>query len=412
MQKKVIALAVAGLVSGAAFAQSNVTIYGRVDQAYQYSTGGEGYVQGVDAFGNPAMVKSHAGKNKFSGIVDGGVAPSRIGFKGEEDLGNGLKTVFKLEYGLGVDTGAFKTTARQSFVGLSSNKMGTLTVGRQYAPGFDATGNNSAFGTGYFSPYANIVGGAAMDATGSTLDASGGARWNNSIKYTSPTFSGFTGQAIYAFGESTNDFGNAASTSDNGKFGLGLNYNNGPLNVDAVYQTRMNVQYTAPAAGDGQGKDINEWYVGAAYDFQVVKAFASYQNMKDGNKFALGNSYGAGQGIGAADAGFTRVDSRVWQIGVSAPVGAAGHVLAEYARVNFDQRNNTGITRAYQLDGSTSGFGIGYTHDLSKRTQLYTSLVRMSNDKHSMSVDTEQSTVIGNAGAANTTFTAGISHTF
>ena len=73
MQKKIIALAVAGLVSGAAFAQSNVTVYGIADAAFQYSS--SSYVNGV---------KSQ------SAINDGGQDGSRVGFKGTEDLGNGL----------------------------------------------------------------------------------------------------------------------------------------------------------------------------------------------------------------------------------------------------------------------------------------------------------------------------------
>ena len=85
MQKKVIALAIAGLVSGAAFAQSNVTIYGVADVGMQnYNTG----------YGSKTTV------------VSGQNAGSRLGFKGEEALGNGLKAIFVLEAGLQIDTGS------------------------------------------------------------------------------------------------------------------------------------------------------------------------------------------------------------------------------------------------------------------------------------------------------------------
>jgi predicted porin len=89
MQKKLIALAVASLASGAAFAQTNVTMYGIADAGYVYSQG-------------DASLRS-CGTNKFSGIQSGLLSGSRLGFKGEEALGNGLKAVFTLEYSLGID---------------------------------------------------------------------------------------------------------------------------------------------------------------------------------------------------------------------------------------------------------------------------------------------------------------------
>ncbi|MDR0441189.1 MAG: porin, partial [Candidatus Accumulibacter sp.] len=107
----------AGLVSGAAYAQTNVTLYGVADIGYNYAKSDD---------------------NKFSGIQDGGnvgLQGSRIGFRGEEALGNGLKAVFTVEFGLNLDNGAgagFRNN-RQSFVGLSGG-FGTVTAGRQYAP--------------------------------------------------------------------------------------------------------------------------------------------------------------------------------------------------------------------------------------------------------------------------------------
>jgi predicted porin len=129
MQKKLIALAVASLASGAALAQTNVTIYGVVDAGYVYSSGSAG----------PGM-----GTNTFSGIASGIAAGPRLGFKGEEALGNGLKACIHARVRLNPDlTAASVTTAdgslnaRQQFVGLAS-KLGTVALGRQYAPGFNA----------------------------------------------------------------------------------------------------------------------------------------------------------------------------------------------------------------------------------------------------------------------------------
>ncbi len=88
MQRKLIALAIVGLSSGVAIAQTNVTTYGVADLGYVYSRGA----------GGPGL-----GTNKFSGIANGITAGNRLGFKGEEALGNGLRAVFTLEYGLNLD---------------------------------------------------------------------------------------------------------------------------------------------------------------------------------------------------------------------------------------------------------------------------------------------------------------------
>src|SRR5574343_978134 len=109
MQKKIIALALAGLASTAAFAQSNVTIYGRMDLGAVYRDGNSGGVNGV------------AGQYEFASGVGSG---SRIGFKGVEDLGNGLKAVFQSEFGIGIDqtkdsSSAASWSNRNSYVGLA-----------------------------------------------------------------------------------------------------------------------------------------------------------------------------------------------------------------------------------------------------------------------------------------------------
>lgn len=121
MKKQVIALAVLGLVSGLAAAQSSVTVYGTVDLGL--------------------LTQNHA-TNKTQ-LYNGGIAPSIWGFRGSEDLGGGLKANFNLEGHIAADTGASGgngTTGaptqfrRQSNVGLSSADWGTLTLGNQYGP--------------------------------------------------------------------------------------------------------------------------------------------------------------------------------------------------------------------------------------------------------------------------------------
>jgi predicted porin len=386
MKKKLIAMAVAGLASSAALAQTSVTVYGVADLGYVYSQGNAGI---------------GGGKNKFSGIAGGGVtAGNRLGFKGEEALGNGLKAVFTLEYGLYLDNNSGLGSgnngglnARQQFVGLSSN-FGTVSLGRQYAPGFNATANNDALEATDMGIQSSL-----SVYAGNSITPNSPARYNNSIAYTSNNLSGFTVSAIYGFGETQDAAGgfndNFVSTSDNGKLGFGLNYANGPINLDAVYQSRQNVSFGVPGTGD----DINEWYLGGSWDFKVVKAYASYQALDNNNQGAVLGGYG--NVIGKKN--------DIWTVGLSAPVFSNGVVGLSYGKLSVDNRN--------AADGDSWGWGAMYTHNLSKRTALYVAYTYFDNDRNSVPVQTQvvggpDSSGIGALGENNYTFGTGIRHSF
>lgn len=362
MQKKFIALAVAGLVSGAAFAQSNVTIYGVVDAGYVLGSGD-------NAIGE---------KVKTGGIQTGILAGSRIGFKGEEGLGNGLKAIFTLEYALTFDensgigntnngtSGGVVLDSRQTFVGLSSAKLGTLTAGRQYLPGYGATIRNSS-SAAQFDPQSILSANA-----GNTITPNSGARANNSIAYMSPNFSGFTGSAVYSFGENvTSTVAENNNRTDNGTIALGANYANGPLNLDLVYQSRQN----RVDAVNNDLDDINEWYLGGAYDFKVVKLMASYQNAN--NKF-------------------TDVKNKIWQVGAAAPIGVNGTFMAGYSRLSWNSN--------FADNSDSKAWSLAYKHALSKRTALYAGYVRVNNDDNAVSARMigQTSNVAGGGGAAAT----------
>jgi hypothetical protein len=209
--------------------------------------------------------------------------------------------------------------ARQQFVGLAS-KFGTVALGRQYAPGFNATANNDALDASDFGIQSSL-----SAIYGMTITPNSAARFDNAITYTSNDLSGFKISAIYGFGETKSDGktynDKVNSTFDGSKVGIGLNYANGPINLDAVYQSRLSFarpnceadpkfpDCTAPAPGPykipGSSKSINEWYVGGSYDFKVVKIFGSYQALENNNNIIA-----------------TDIDnSDLWSVGVSAPIG-------------------------------------------------------------------------------------------
>lgn len=300
MQKKLIALAIAGLVSAPAFAQSNVTVYGIVDAAI-----------GVGS----------ADDNDFRGVVGGVLSGNRFGLKGSEDLGNGLKAVFTLEQGFNIDDGSAasaKQFHRQSWVGLQGS-FGTVGLGRQYAPGYFA-GYDAAM-SAIISPQSIFSAGAGL-----TITPNSPARWDNSIAYTG-TFNGLTARAVYAARTVESD----ESPAQDDTWGASVEYANGPLKAGVFYH------YLKQLANDDQ----QEWYVGAEYNFGVLSVAGSYQNGSD---------------VGAGD-----VDKRLWNLGVIVPVSAAGKVHATYGSLkerDLDDADAKSWTLAYThaLSKRTTGY--------------------------------------------------------
>lgn len=360
MQKKLIALAVAGLVSAPAFAQSNVTVYGVAD-AYM-------------GFGDQ-------GDTDLAGVQSGGLSGSRLGFRGTEDLGNGLKGVFTVEQGFSIDTGAgMGNASRQAFVGVAGG-FGAVTLGRQYAPGYDF--QYDALVSSALSPQAILAGGV-----GSTIAPNSAARWNNSVAYNG-MFSGLKVRGIYSMNALETSVDNpvvANSTidpSDDDAMGLGVEYANGPLKVGALYH------YIKDAYGvSGGTDDQQEWLVGGSYNFGVATLAVSYQDAKN---------------LGTIDG----IDGDIWQVGVIVPVGAAGNVHLAYGELDADAENaGLGI----DVDGKSKSYSIAYTHALSKRTTAYVGYNRTDNDT---GLDIAPGQLLGAADGEESDYVAvGVRHTF
>lgn len=298
MKKSLIALA-AVAASGAAFAQSSVTVYGVVDTSI-------------------AVVK---GQDTVSGMLNSGAATSRLGFRGVEDLGNGLKANFVLEGQVDPDVGGGFDFKRQSTVGLSGS-FGEVRLGRALTASYNAVSRYDMFGT---------VG------LGSTLAWNGTQtgyqnRSNNMISYISPKFSGFGVGIDYGFGEQ-------AENKTNRYAGIGATYDNGPLSLGLGYDKSNN----ALGATGFNTEDLSTWQLGGSYDLAVVKLAAFYKETKY-KTIATGDSE----------------KLKAWNLGVSAPVGAAGVVKAAYNHYKLSDSS----AKAQQ-------FSLGYVHNLSKRTALY-----------------------------------------
>jgi len=259
MKKNLIALAVLA-ASGAAFAQSNVTLYGVADIWFGQTSG--------------------TGVETQTVLESGGVSGSRWGVKGSEDLGGGLKANFLLEQGFKIDTGAGaagQAFSRQSYVGFSGG-FGEVKLGKMWTAYDDISGaGNSAFDS-------------ALAPSGIWKSTGYNANPANSMYYASPSMSGFSGAISYSLGENktaATDAGNVTSVHvkyEGGPVyvGLGFQSEKATGNATAVEFTRLNGSYAFGAAKllAGYGKFANgnaettEWELGADYSISSTLAIS------------------------------------------------------------------------------------------------------------------------------------------
>jgi predicted porin len=350
MKKSLIALAVLA-ASGAAMAQSSVTMFGVVDAAVTYGSGSVA--------------------NRTS-MTNSGHTASRLGFRGVEDLGGGLKAGFHLEAGINNDDGSGAATSlnnqtstvaggltfnRRSTVSLMGN-FGEVRLGRDYTPQFWNTASFDPFGY-------NGVGATVVRQA--TLGGPTAVRASNSIAYHAPAnLGGFYGSAMYSMGENAS---NAANKKDGNGLGLRVGYAKGPIDVALAYSE------TKFLAGD-----IKALNLGGSYDLGMAKIMAMY--VQDKNSNAASN------------------DGKGYQIGGVIPVGA-GEVRLTYG--TYKRETPIGA------DPKVNKLALGYVHNLSKRTALYATYAHLSNKNGA-------SFALGGAiGAANENsngYDFGIKHSF
>ncbi|RDU96903.1 porin [Trinickia dinghuensis] len=194
------------VVAGTAHAQSSVTLYGSTDAGVGYASN----LRGHSSF--------------FA--QQGTYQADRWGLTGIEDLGGGLKTVFKLESGFSTINGSMSSAGvlfnRQAFVGLSDNRFGTLTLGRMTDWNFEMLG---PFSTGQSLGNFSAFHPANIDGLGNTVPS----EWSNAVKFRSPAYGGLSFGAMYGFP------GASSSSTAGRSYSLGVNYANGPLKLAATY---------------------------------------------------------------------------------------------------------------------------------------------------------------------------------
>ncbi|KVZ43612.1 porin [Burkholderia ubonensis] len=339
MKKTLIVAALSGVFATAAHAQSSVTLYGLIDAGITYTNNQGG----------------HSAWQQSTGSVNG----SRWGLRGAEDLGGGLKAIFTLENGFGINNGTLKQNGRefgrQAFVGLSHSVYGSVTLGRQYDSVVDYLGPLSLTGTQY--------GGTQFAHPFDNDNLNNSFRINNAVKYQSADYNGLKFGALYGFSNSSNFANNRA-------YSVGASYSFMGFNVAAAYmQLNNNVNGLAQAVSD-PGAVAGDW------------TFAASRQ----------RTWGAGlnYSFGPATAGFVFTQTRLTDsVAISAvQSGVTGGITSLSGGTRFNNYEINGryaLTPALSLAGSytyTDGrivgqspkwhqFNLQAAYALSKRTDVY-----------------------------------------
>lgn len=346
MKKTLAAVAVLGAFAGSALA-ADVQLYGIVDEGLAYShVDLDGAADATDSF------------SMNSGMQSG----SRFGFKGTEDLGNGLTVGFVLENGFSADTGADNDTffdreaslfIQGGFGKLAFGKIGSINCGTS---SWAQIGVLSAFGTSNWGGYSNQIGSTA--STGGVMD--------NTIAYQTPTFAGFTVYAQYSMGDdgSKNTIKGVENESSIDRYyAIGAKYSNGPLNA---YIAVDSVNYRTWDLTTGPVDDIDDSLTvtfGGNYDFGVAQVFFGAQYFDEVKTF--------GSLVGSDDLGNVFADKiKGYGLNLSAnfPV-AGGKIMAGLGFVDAEAADSQ-----KEFDGDEFQryiVSVGYDYPFSKRTDAY-----------------------------------------
>ncbi len=345
MQKKLIALAVAalGLTASAAFAQTNVTIYGLMDAS----------VDVVDN-GDPTVGAQGIRTNKISSNA------SRIGFKGVEDLGDGLKAVFQIESGINADNQAAGTlNNRNTYIGLAG-EWGSVKLGNIDTPYKTSTRYLDLFAD-HLADNRNLMGVGAISFDG---------RASSSALFESAEYSGFKFSASYVAGAelaATNgqDKGNAwslAATYSNGPWYGSLaheRHNFGSLATGTLAAGALaNVDKQEHASKIAVGYKVDAFRVGLAYEHTNDDLTAATTKAHNAWTLAGGYTFGGNNEAKLAYthagdlSGTSNTGAKQWSVGVDHILSKRTKVYAEYVRLSNDNFAAYGLTGA---GGGTTG---------------------------------------------------------
>lgn len=260
-----------------------------------------------------------------------------VGFKGSEDLGNGLKAIFKIDFqfdGVNRNSGG-SITDRDQWVGLGGG-FGKVRIGTISTP-YKSTG-------AMIDPlYRTALQGRAYHLQSDFHNGAGEnleGRADNTFRYDSPSFNGFKVAAHYTL--DSDETAPAAFPDDNNPYGIGVSYSNGGILAFANWQTN-------DGSDNETDGDISGWKVGGKYTY---------------NQFAVMGQYEDGEADDSALVGGTEDDLTNWHIAGSYTMG---NNLLYAAYGNFSD-DNGGAGQDFE---DTDSWTIAAMHSMSKRTKVY-----------------------------------------
>ena len=337
MKKSLLALAALTAFAGVASAQSSVTLFGIVDVS----------ARGVDN-----------GNGTRSVLATDGNASNRLGFRGVEDLGGGLKAGFWIEGAMAPDTGgAGQTWQRRSTVSLMGG-FGEIRLGRDYTPTFWNHTVFDPFGTNGVGSQTNLMTQQGQTTIGGTTSTTL-VRADNTLGYFLPSIGGLYGQVQLALGE---------GATGNEYMGGRIGYAAGPVNVAVAYGE------TKDSIGAADLKAMN---VGASFNLGFMTLMGQFHEYKAGSA-KLTN----------------------YMAGVTVPVGAMT-LKASY-----------GMSEVKPINREATQIAVGMVYDVSKRTALYVHGSIVDNDAGLRFVAGQGGKTNGVGGFKSTSYEVGVRHSF
>lgn len=327
--------AVLGIATGVAHAQSSVTLYGSIDEGFEYISN----------------LGGHADYALVSGTQQLG---NRWGLKGNEDLGGGLSAVFQLENGFSINNGSAlpngQMFGRQAYVGLASNEVGALTFGRQYDSVVDYVAPLTAAGSWGGTIFAHLFDNDNINET---------FRIDNSVKYTSVNYAGLQIGGVYGFSNQAGAF------ADNRAWSIGTKYQNGPLSVAAAYMNIDNASATAGGAVTGSPYlSVQQRVAGAGVNYAIGAA-------------TLGFVYTHTDLVDRPTFPVSTLKFDNFEVNAKYDITAACYVGAMYTYTKASLSWSTG-----RNDPHYNVFGLMADYRLSKRTDLYAQMVYQKASGH------------------------------
>jgi predicted porin len=374
MNKKLVAVAVAGLLAAPLAAQAqtaNVTLYGRLNLTMEAVSGQQTQAE---------LPATAAPVNRTVYRVS--TNSSRLGVRGSEALGGGLSAIFQIESSINADSGGGTLAGRETFVGLQGT-WGTFKVGNFLAPYDDIHpifGNVPTLTT-------SILSTAALWAQGSQSKDNGAfdARLGNSIRYDSPRIAGFLGSIQIAQADTSNST-LAQQQRHAYVLSTGGFYANGPFQAGIAYEANTKVRCNG----------CNDWAtsIAANWNFGIVKIGGVFERIE----------YGF-----ANNSDLTR---NFWGVSLTAPVGP-GELFFHYGDAG-DGSGPAGSKVGQVAAGDSTGaanWSVSYTYALSKRTLSYAGFVQTRNDSNAAyNFNINPYTVVNGANASG--FVMGLVHFF